>query len=136
MSLYNRAAGQLLSETVVYIKTSWNNLPIFLFIKAPFFIDKTLGRDMNSETEKVQSLPPRFVDLKRDLLPQDEESKARLVAAWNDLLEQLKLAAEEIKTKGSSVRYLSITVCNSRLSQIRFYSIRSFLKSNFQNCRT
>ncbi|KAL5490042.1 hypothetical protein ACEPAI_4875 [Sanghuangporus weigelae] len=58
---------------------------------------------MQLENNKPNSLPLRFVDLKRSIVPQDEESKARLTTAWNDLLEELRTSVEEIKARGSSI---------------------------------
>ncbi|KAL5511381.1 hypothetical protein ACEPAH_4597 [Sanghuangporus vaninii] len=51
---------------------------------------------------KAGSLPARFADLKQSIVP-DEESKARMTAAWNDLLGELRTAVGEIKTNSSSI---------------------------------
>ncbi|KAL5511380.1 hypothetical protein ACEPAH_4596 [Sanghuangporus vaninii] len=58
---------------------------------------------MQLENNKPNSLPLRFVDLKRSIVPQDEESKTRLTTAWNDLLGELRAFVEEIKAQGSSI---------------------------------
>ena len=58
---------------------------------------------MELEARKINTLPPRFADLKRSIALKDEDSQARLTAAWNDLLGELHTAVEEIKAKGSSV---------------------------------
>ena len=58
---------------------------------------------MQLENNKPSSLPLRFVDLKRSIVPQDEDSRARLIASWNELLGELRTAVEEIKAQGSSV---------------------------------
>ncbi|EJD02243.1 DUF1479-domain-containing protein [Fomitiporia mediterranea MF3/22] len=58
---------------------------------------------MQLEDKGVKAFPPRFVDLKREILPQDDESKARLVAAWNDLLAALQSATQEIRSQGPSI---------------------------------
>ncbi|EJD02244.1 DUF1479-domain-containing protein [Fomitiporia mediterranea MF3/22] len=58
---------------------------------------------MALEDKGNQTLPLRFADLKREILPQDEPSKAHFVAAWNDVLAALRTATEEIKSHGSSI---------------------------------
>lgn len=64
--------------------------------------DKDMGiMDSNSEKPKM---PPRFVDLKNQIIPQDEESRRALIGAWDALLLKLKDAVEEIKREGSNVR--------------------------------
>ncbi|KAL5529483.1 hypothetical protein ACEPAG_5468 [Sanghuangporus baumii] len=57
---------------------------------------------MQREDGKAESLPERFADLKRTIVP-DEESKTRMTAAWNDLLGELRTAVGEIKTNSSSI---------------------------------
>ncbi|KAL5532885.1 hypothetical protein ACEPAF_4659 [Sanghuangporus sanghuang] len=57
---------------------------------------------MQREDGKAGSLPARFADLKRSIVP-DEESKARVEAAWNDLLGELLTVVGEIKTNSSSI---------------------------------
>ena len=56
--------------------------------------------DPNSERPKM---PPRYIDLKREILPQDEESRKKLVNAWNALLVKMKGAVDGFKEKGSNV---------------------------------
>ena len=90
---------------------------------------------MQRESDNAQSLPPRFAELKRSLVPQDEESKTRLIAAWNDLLAQLKEAAEEIKAKGSSVCFLC-TLLFGVHTKFRYIPFRLSPRLNFRNCST
>lgn len=69
--------------------------------------DKDMGiMDSNSEKPKM---PPRFVDLKSQIVPQDDESRKALVDAWNVLLVKLKDAVEELKREGSNVRVSGLT---------------------------
>ncbi|CAE7091567.1 unnamed protein product [Rhizoctonia solani] len=49
-----------------------------------------------------QALPPRFSQLKRDLLP-TTEARDRLVAGWIDLLDALREGVAELQTKGNEV---------------------------------
>ena len=65
--------------------------------------------DPNSEKPKM---PPRYVDLKREILPQDEESRKKLVNAWNALLVKMKGAVDGFKEKGSNVCMHVICACH------------------------
>ena len=48
------------------------------------------------------SLPARFADLKRAVVP--TEAEARLTESWNDLLQELAKFAKEVEKHGSNVR--------------------------------
>ena len=72
---------------------------------------------MQLENNNPSSLPLRFVDLKRSIVPQDEESKARLTASWNELLGELRTAIEEIKLKAGR---LDVVIANAGLSSLLF----------------
>ena len=65
--------------------------------------------DPNSEKPKM---PPRYIDLKREILPQDEESRKKLVNAWNALLVKMKGAVDGFKEKGSNVCMHFIRACH------------------------
>lgn len=81
----------------------WQTSSSFLFMTR----DKDMGiMDSNSEKPKM---PPRFVDLKSQIVPQDDESRKALVDAWNVLLVKLKDAVEELKREGSNVRVSGLT---------------------------
>ena len=57
---------------------------------------------MQREAGLPGSLPARFADLKQVIAP-DKESRARMTAAWNDILAELKKVVHEIKSQGSLV---------------------------------
>jgi len=71
-------------------------------------------------------MPARFADLKRALLPADDEGKKRFVQAWEDVLAALKDKTKEIqsakdtsevKPKTSrSITIRQVTEQNDRLS--------------------
>ncbi len=42
-------------------------------------------------------MPARFADLKRALLPADDEGKKRFVQAWEEVLVALKAKAREVQ---------------------------------------
>ena len=48
-------------------------------------------------------LPPRFAELKRQLVPQDEKSKEHLLQAWKEIISELRTVTEDIKREGSNV---------------------------------
>lgn len=57
-------------------------------------------------------MPARFVDLKRALLPADDEGKKRFVQAWEDVLAALKAKAKEVQS-AKSTSEVNILFCFS-----------------------
>ena len=55
---------------------------------------------------QTSTLPPRFAELKRKLIPQDEASQKRVLEAWKDIISQLRTASEKIHEEGSNVDIL------------------------------
>lgn len=51
-------------------------------------------------------LPPRFAELKRQIIPQDEQSKEHLLEAWKEVILELRTLTEDIRKEGSEVRKL------------------------------
>lgn len=48
-------------------------------------------------------LPPRFIELKREIASSFPDFEQRATVAWNDLLKELKTATDEISARGSDV---------------------------------
>lgn len=57
-------------------------------------------------------MPARFVDLKRALLPADDEGKKKFVQAWEDVLAALKAKAKEVQS-AKSTSEVNILFCFS-----------------------
>lgn len=50
-----------------------------------------------------QDFPPRFAELKKQIVDSNPEAQARLTAAWVDLLKELSTTTGKIKKQGSDV---------------------------------
>ncbi|KAF8495327.1 DUF1479-domain-containing protein [Gautieria morchelliformis] len=50
-----------------------------------------------------QDFPPRFVELKKQLIDSNPEAQAHLTAAWTDLLTELSTATKKFKEQGSDL---------------------------------
>lgn len=53
-------------------------------------------------------LPPRFIELKKEIAASYPDFEQRATAAWADLLKELQAATEDIGTKGTDVRAILI----------------------------
>ena len=53
--------------------------------------------------------PPRFVELKRTIAESYPDFEKNVTKAWNEVLEELKVATEEFATKGPEVRVLGFS---------------------------
>ncbi len=58
-------------------------------------------------------MPPRLVDLKREIVSGDAETQARLVESWNELLMALAKQTQIIKEQGPDVRIFSMIMFRS-----------------------
>ena len=51
-----------------------------------------------------QEFPPRFAELKKQLVDSNPEVQARFTVAWVDLLKELSTTTKKFKEQGSDVR--------------------------------
>ena len=89
---------------------------------------------MQREVGIPGSLPARFADLKQVIAP-DEESRARMTAAWSDILAELKEVVHEIKSQGSLVCIFSYANTAESIDQ-KIVFPRLSRKSISPICRT
>ena len=53
--------------------------------------------------------PPRFAELKRTIAESYPDFEKNVTKAWNEVLEELKVATDEFATKGPEVRVLGFS---------------------------
>lgn len=55
----------------------------------------------------VGPLPPRFVELKKEIVAAYPDFEQRATKAWGEILQELKAATDDIAAKGSDVCFIS-----------------------------
>ena len=65
-----------------------------------------MANDPSASAPEFGPLPPRFTELKKEIIASYPDFEARATKAWGEILAELDKATKEIAAQGSSVRLI------------------------------
>lgn len=74
---------------------------------------------MAAKVFERQDFPPRFMDLKKEIVDSGPETRARLTEAWTEVLQELSKETANLKAQGSDVRAATCLICVRSFSYMR-----------------